>query len=74
MKQFIEALKNGEGFSFLTDYEKYSELTKDEMRDIAKELINAIEKTEQMNSDIQAYYDTAEKNLKEQYDYEFEEE
>ena len=74
MKQFIEALKNGEGYPFLTDYKKYSELTKDEMRDIAKELIYAIEESGLINSDIQAVYDTAEENLKKRYDYEFEEE
>ena len=74
MKNFIEALNNGKGFAFLTDWEKYSELTKDEMRDIAKELIYAIEESGLIKSDIKAVYDTAEENLKERYDYEFEEE
>ena len=32
MKEFIEALNSGKGFDFLTDWEKYSELTKDQMR------------------------------------------
>lgn len=44
------------------------------MRDIAKELIYAIEESGLIKSDIQAVYDTAEENLKERYDYEFEEE
>lgn len=74
MKQFIEALKNGEGFSFLTNYEKYSELSKDEIRDIAKELIYAIEESGLLKSDIAAVYETATEQLTERYDYEFEEE
>lgn len=74
MKQFIEALNNGEGFSFLTDYEKYSELSKDEIRDIAKELIYAIEESGLLKSDIAAVYETATEQLTERYDYEFEEE
>lgn len=74
MKEFIEALNSGKGFAYLTDYENYSELSKDELRDITKELIYAIEESGLINSDIQAVYDTAEENLKERYDYEFEEE
>ena len=73
MKQFIEALNNGKGFDFLTDYEKYSELTKDQIRDIAKELIYAIEESGLIKSDIQAVYETATEELTEQYSYEFEE-
>lgn len=73
MKKFIEALNNGKGFDFLTDYEKYSELTKDQIRDIAKELIYAIEESGLIKSDIQAVYDTATEELTEQYSYEFEE-
>ena len=67
MKNFVEALKNRQGFDFLTDYTKYSELTKDQMRDIAKELIYAIEESGLIKSDIQAVYDTAEENLKKRY-------
>ncbi len=73
MKKFIEALNNGKGFDFLTDYEKYSELTKDQIRDIAKELIYAIEESGLIKSDIQAVYETATEELTEQYSYEFEE-
>jgi hypothetical protein len=57
----------------LTDYEKYSELTKDQIRDIAKELIYAIEESGLIKSDIQAVYETATEELTEQYSYEFEE-
>ena len=74
MKKFIEALNSGKGFDFLTDYEKYSELTKDQIRDIAKELIYAIEESGLIKSDIQAVYETATEELTEQYSYEFEEE
>lgn len=77
MKKFIEALNNGKGFDFLTDYEKYSELTKDQIRDIAKELIYAIEnartKSGLLESDIKDIYETATEELTEQYSYEFEE-
>lgn len=73
MKNFIEALKNGKGFDFLTDYEKYSELTKDQMRDIAKELVYAIEHSGLIESDINDIYETATENLMECYHYEFEE-
>ena len=74
MKNFIEALNNGKGFAFLTDWEKYSELTKDQMRDIAKELIYAIENSGLIKSDINDVYETATENLTESYYYEFEEE
>lgn len=70
MKNFVEALKNRQGFDFLTDYTKYSELTKDQMRDIAKELIYAIEKSGLLESEITEIYETAEENLTERYDYE----
>ena len=73
MKNFVEALKNRQGFDFLTDYTKYSELTKDQIRDIAKELIYAIEESGLIKSDIQAVYETATEELTEQYSYEFEE-
>lgn len=77
MKNFIEALNNGKGFAFLTDWEKYSELTKDQMRDIAKELIYAIEnartKSGLLESDIKDIYETATEELTESYYYEFEE-
>ena len=73
MKKFIEALNNGKGFDFLTDYEKYSELTKDQIRDIAKELIYAIEESGLIKSDIKDIYETATEELTEQYSYEFEE-
>ena len=73
MKNFLEALNSGKGFEFLTDYEKYSELTKDQIRDIAKELIYAIEKSGLLESDIKDVYATATENLTERYDYEFDE-
>lgn len=73
MKEFIEALNSGKGFAYLTDYENYSELTKDELRDIAKELVYAIEESGLIKSDIQAVYATATENLTESYHYEFEE-
>lgn len=73
MKGFIEALNSGKGFAYLTDYENYSELSKDELRDIAKELIYAIEESGLIKSDIQAVYETATEELTEQYSYEFEE-
>ena len=73
MKKFIEALNNGKGFDFLTNYEKYSELTKDQIRDIAKELIYAIEESGLIKSDIKDIYETATEELTEQYSYEFEE-
>lgn len=73
MKKFIEALNNGKGFEYLTDYEKYSELSNDELRDIAKELIYAIEESGLIKSDIQAVYATATENLTESYYNEFEE-
>ena len=77
MKNFIEALNNGKGFDFLTDYEKYSELTKDQIRDIAKELIYAIEnartKSGLLESDIKDIYETATEELTDSYYYEFEE-
>ena len=73
MKKFIEALNNGKGYDFLTDYEKYSELTKDQIRDIAKELIYAIEESGLIKSDIKDIYETATEELTEQYSYEFEE-
>lgn len=74
MKQFIEALKNGEGFSFLTDDKTYSELSKREILGIAQELMYAIEESGLLKSDIQDVYNTAAENLTERYDYEFEEE
>ena len=70
MKNFVEALKSGKGFDFLTDYTKYSELTKDQIRDIAKELIYAIEKAGLLESEITEIYETAEEYLTERYDYE----
>lgn len=70
MKKFVEALKAREGFEFLTDYQKYSELTKDQIRDIAKELIYAIEEAGLLESEITEIYETAEENLTEQYEYE----
>jgi hypothetical protein len=73
MKEFIEALNSGKGFAYLTDYENYSELSKDELRDIAKELIYAIEESGLIKSDIQAVYETATENLTESYYNEFEE-
>ena len=66
MKEFIEALNSGKGFDFLTDWEKYSELTKDQMRDIAKELVYAIENSGLIESETE--------NLTESCYYEFEEE
>lgn len=72
MKKFIEALNNGKGFAFLTDWEKYSELTKDQMRDIAKELVYAIENSGLIKSDINDIYETATENLTESYHYETE--
>lgn len=74
MKEFIEALNSGKGFDFLTDWEKYSELTKDQMRDIAKELVYAIENSGLIESDINDIYETTTENLTESYHYEFEEE
>lgn len=74
MKEFIEALNSGKGFDYLTDWEKYSELTKDQMRDIAKELVYAIENSGLIKSDINDIYETATENLTESYHYEFEEE
>lgn len=74
MKNFIEALNNGKGFAFLTDWEKYSELTKDQMRDIAKELVYAIENSGLIESDINDIYETTTENLTESYHYEFERE
>lgn len=74
MKNFIKALNNGKGFDFLTDWEKYSELTKDQMRDIAKELVYAIENSGLIESDIKDIYETTTENLTESYHYEFEEE
>lgn len=74
MKEFIEALNNGKGFAYLTDYENYSELSKDELRDIAKELVYAIENSGLIKSDINDVYETATENLTESYYYEFEEE
>lgn len=74
MKQFIKALKDNRGFDFLTDYNQYSELSKDELRDIAKELIYAIENTGLLQSEITEIYETAEEHLTELYDYEFENE
>ena len=73
MKSFIEALRNGKGFDYLTDYEKYSELSKDDLRNIAKELIYAIEDNNLLGSEIEDIYDTVEENLTESYYYEFEE-
>ena len=70
MKNFVEALKSGKGFDFLTDYTKYSELTKDQIRDIAKELIYAIEKAGLLESEITEIYETAEEYVTERYDYE----
>lgn len=72
MKNFVDALKSRKGFEFLTDYKKYSELTKDELRDIAKELIYAIEESGQLEQTIEEIYETAEENLTAQYHYEFE--
>lgn len=72
MKNFIKALKDGKGFDFLTDWEEYSELTKDQMRDIAKELVYAIENSGLIKSDINDIYETATENLTESYYYEFE--
>lgn len=74
MKQFIKVLKDKKGFDFLTDYNQYSELSKDELRDIAKELIYAIENTGLLQSEITEIYETAEEYLTERYDYEFENE
>ena len=74
MKNFIEALNNRKGFDFLTDWEKYSELTKDQIRDIAKELVYAIENSGLIESDINDIYETATENLTESYHYEFEDE
>ena len=74
MKEFIEALNSGKGFDFLTDWEKYSELTKDQMRDIAKELVYAIENSGLIESDINDIYETTTENLTESCYYEFEEE
>lgn len=71
MKNFVDALKSRKGFEFLTTYEKYSELTKNELIDIAKELIYAIEESGQLEQTIEEIYETAEENLTAQYDNEF---
>lgn len=71
MKNFVDALKSRKGFEFLTTYEKYSELTKNELIDIAKELIYAIEESGLLEQTIEEIYETAEKNLTAQYDDEF---
>lgn len=71
MKNFVDALKSRKGFEFLTSYEKYSELTKNELIDIAKELIYAIEESGQLEETIEEIYETAAENLIAQYDDEF---
>ena len=71
MKNFVDALKSRKGFEFLTTYEKYSELTKNELIDIAKELIYAIEESGQLEQTIEEIYETAEENLTAQYHNEF---
>jgi hypothetical protein len=48
MKDFIRSLEKGTGAAFLTDYEKYQNLSKEDFRRIALELIIAID----LNSNI----------------------
>lgn len=65
MEKFIKALKAKQGFEFLTDYNNYSDLTKDDLRNIAKELIYAIEcySVGLLESEIQDIYKEVEENL-----------
>ena len=44
MDNFLDNMDEGNGFTFLSDYESYGELSKDELRCIAKEAIYAMEK------------------------------
>lgn len=43
MDKFIEALKSGKGFEYMSSYENCADLTREDMRMIIKEMIYAIE-------------------------------
>ena len=70
ISEFVRVLQDGKGFNYLTDYDQYSKLSKDQIRDIAKELIYAIEHTGLLGCEIEDIYKTVEENLIERYDYE----
>lgn len=65
MDQFIKALKAGDGFDYLANSETCADLTLEDLRDIAKELIYAIEckSVGLLQSEIYAIYDGVSENL-----------
>ena len=66
LEKFVKAMKEEKGFQFFTDYKKYSNLSKDELRNIAKELIYAIQKKTDVY-DRSRIYNEVEDNLTELY-------
>lgn len=61
-KQVIEAMRKRRLFDWLAD--NYDDLSKEDLRDIAKELAYAIEQSIEINNDRTAYFH-AMQNLKE---------
>jgi hypothetical protein len=65
MNNFLDAVKNGNGFDFLSNYETYSTLTHDEIREIARELFYALESLDN-SIEIENAFDEIESNLRDE--------
>ena len=65
MDDFIEALRAGEGFDYMSSYERCSNLSREDMREIIKEMIYAIEcnSVGLLQSEILSIYDELADNL-----------
>ena len=65
MEEFLEAMNNGKGLDFLSDYKKYQKLSYDDLRNISKELCYAIEDADLLKGEKEDIFEIATENLSE---------
>ena len=65
MEEFLKAMNNGMGLTFLSNYEKYQNLSYDDLRNIAKELCYAIEDADLLKGEKEDIFEIATENLSE---------
>lgn len=65
MEEFLNAMNNGMGLTFLSNHEKYQNLSYDDLRNIAKELCYAIEDADLLKGEKEDIFEIATENLSE---------